>query len=103
MTYGVEILTNGEINPVNHVVQFCDFVGTEVGIINGSGAHNTKIHGNWFRDDTTDRPDTITTAVVNNGVASSTVCTENYWAFSDADAVTGNAAMMKGNFQLAST
>ncbi len=100
--YGVSIQSNGEINPVNHTIIDCDFVGTPIGVIIGAG-HNTKIQHNMFRDDSSDRPDTITTPVTNAGSATSTVCIENYWAFSDANAVTGNQAMMINNFQLATT
>jgi hypothetical protein len=100
---GVEVLTNGVVNPVNTIIRNCDFVGTPVGIKIGATAHNTLIQDNIFRDDSSDRADTITTPVTNAGTASSTVCIGNYWAFSDANAVTGNQAMMKGNFQLAAT
>ncbi len=101
--YGISVLTNGVINPVNTIIRYCDFVGTPVGVIIGATAHNTLLEHNIFRDDSTDRPDTITTPVTNAGDATSTVCIDNYWAFSDADAVTGNAAMMINNHQLAST
>jgi hypothetical protein len=100
---GVEVLTNGVVNPVNTIIRNCDFVGTPVGINVGATAHNTMIRNNMFRDDSSDRADTITTPVTNSGTASSTVCIENHWAFSDANAVTGNQAMMINNFQLAAT
>ncbi len=101
--YGVKVATNGVVNPVNARIIGCEFVGTPTGIVLTATPHNTLIRGNIFRDDSSDRADTITLPVNNGGNATSTVCIENYWAFSDAAAVTGNQAMMINNFQLATT
>ncbi len=101
--YGVKVATNGVVNPVNCRIIGCEFVGTPTGIVLTATPHNTLIRGNIFRDDSSDRADTITLPVNNGGSATSTVCIENYWAFSDAAAVTGNQAMMINNNQLATT
>lgn len=96
--YGVKVTTDGVINPVDAQYINNRFVGTSIGILIGAG-HNTFIHENWFYDDTSDVADTITTAVENNGTNS--IFTENYWEFSDANAVTVNAGTMVNNHQLA--
>lgn len=85
--FGVRIRSNGHTNPVGVRIEECHFVGTETGI-NSVAGHSTFIRHNFFYDDTTDRDDTITTPIVNSG-GQNLIAIENYWEFSDANAITG--------------
>jgi len=86
-TFGIRIRTNGVTNPVGVHIKDCKFVGTETGIIKSAGSDCIVQHC-LFIDDTTDRDDTITTPVTNEG--NQLILIENYWEFSDANAITGN-------------
>jgi len=85
-TFGVRIRTNGVTNPVGVQIKDCKFVGTETGIIKSAGSDCVVEHC-LFIDDTTDRADTITTPVTSEG--NQLILIDNYWEFSDANAITG--------------
>ena len=86
-TFGIRIRSNGVTNPVGVQIKDCKFVGTETGIIKSAGSDCIVEHC-LFIDDTTDRADTITTPVTNEG--NQLILIDNYWEFSDANAITGN-------------
>ena len=99
--YGIQIRTNGEINPVGVRIVDGRFVGmpTGVDINNGSDA---IIQHSIFIDDMTDRPGTIVVPIANEG--NNTIAIENYWEFTEAAAITGGGDhLMVNNFQLAAT
>ena len=56
--YGIKLLSNGVINPVNARYINNLFIGTPIGIHQTAG-HNTYIAFNTFLDDSSDRADTI--------------------------------------------
>lgn len=86
-TFGIRIRTNGVTNPVGVHIKDCKFVGTETGIIKAAGSDCIVQHC-LFIDDTTDRADAITTPITSEG--NQLIAIENYWEFSDANAITGN-------------
>ena len=85
--YGIKIKSNGDYNPVGVWIKDCKFIGTETGIEKTAGSDVIVEHC-LFIDDTTDRADTITTPITNEG--NQLIAIDNYWEFSDADAITGN-------------
>ena len=85
--FGIQIRTNGTNNPVGVRIVDCRFVGTPIGVDINNGSECIIQHC-IFIDDMTDRADTITTPVTNEG--NNTILIENYWEFSDANAITGN-------------
>lgn len=85
-TFGIRIRSNGVTNPVGVQIKDCKFVGTETGVIKSAGS-DCIIEHCLFIDDTTDRADTITTPVTNEG--NQLILIDNYWEFSDANAITG--------------
>ena len=85
--FGIRIRSNGNTNPVGVQIKDCKFVGTETGVIKVAGS-DCIIEHCLFIDDTTDRADAITTPVTNEG--NQLILIDNYWEFSDANAITGN-------------
>lgn len=101
MDYGIRIRSNGVTNPVGVRIVNGRFVGvpTGVDIVAGSDA---IIEHNIFIDDMTDRSGAVTVPIANEG--NNTIAVENYWEFSEANAITGNGDhLMINNFQLAAT
>ncbi len=99
--YGIQIRTNGVINPVGVRMVDCRFVGipTCIDINNGSEA---IIQHCLFIDDMTDRVGAVTVPIANEG--NNTIAIENHWEFSEENAITGNGDhLMVNNFQLAAT
>jgi len=86
-TFGIRIRSNGVVNPVGVQIRDCKFVGTETGIQKVAGSDCIVEHC-LFIDDTTDRADTITVPVTSEGAQ--LILIDNYWEFSDANAITGN-------------
>jgi hypothetical protein len=84
--YGIKIKSNGVINPVGVWIKDCKFIGTETGIDKDAGSDIIVEHC-LFIDDTTDRADTITTPITSEG--NQLIAIDNYWEFSDANAITG--------------
>jgi len=85
--WGIRIRTNGSNNPVGVRIQDCMFVGTETGIVSSNGSE-TLVEHCIFIDDMTDRDDTITTPITNEG--NNLIAIDNYWEFTDGNAITGN-------------
>ena len=85
--YGIKIKSNGVTNPVGVWIKDCKFIGTETGIVKSAGSDVIVEHC-LFIDDTTDRDDTITTPITSEG--NQLIAIDNYWEFSDANAITGN-------------
>lgn len=59
MTYGIKLLSDGVVNPVNVKYIGNTFIGVPTGIHQTAG-HNTIIMYNTFIDDSSDRPGTVT-------------------------------------------
>jgi len=95
--YGIRTASNGLTNPVNPVYKFNRFVGCPAGIVQDAG-HDVFCHGNWFMDDTSDRPGTMATPIVCN--ATSNYSSSN-WSMSTnkAGIVTGAGTIAEaGNY-----
>lgn len=84
--YGIKIKSNGVVNPVGVHIKDCKFIGTETGIIKSAGSDVIVEHC-IFMDDTTDRADAVTLPIANEG--NQLIAIDNYWEFSDANAITG--------------
>ena len=99
--WGIRIRTNGVTNPVGVRIVDGRFVGTPIGVqsLNGS---ETIVQHNIFIDDMTDRAGAISTPITNEG--NNLIAIENYWEFSDANAITGNGDHLNiNNHTLAKT
>ncbi len=99
--YGIQIRTNGVINPVGVRMVDCRFVGIPTGIDINNGSE-AIVQRCLFIDDMTDRSGSITVPIANEG--NNTIAIENHWEFSEANAITGGGDhLMINNFQLAAT
>jgi hypothetical protein len=100
---GIWVGTNGVINPVNTIIRNCKFIGSPIALLNAASAHTTIFENNTVVDDTSDRPDTVDVPISNTG-GLNLIATNNYWEFSEANAITGAGDhLMVNNFQLAAT
>lgn len=100
---GIWVGTNGVINPVNTFIRDCKFVGCPKALLNAASAHHTIFEECLVIDDTSDRPDTVDVPIDNAGGVN-LIAINNFWEFSEANAITGAGDhLMVNNFELAAT
>jgi hypothetical protein len=92
-TRGVNILSDGVVNPVNVIVEDSIFTGIPTGV-NQVAGHNTIVRRNFFQDATDDRDDTSDTPIVCAATSMQTYL--NYaQGVNAADVATGNGITLE--------